>query len=122
MKNSIIRQTLLLLEKHQLTVKKIYLMKKSEAQLNILTNKSRKVSSRKTTISYAHCQNFSASPMAEDFGMRFRRSIWYAQGQITFLCAGAGQIFMRTRSFIFFFYAQGIFLGPCFSSFICNTF
>ena len=107
-------------------VNKIYLVKKSEAQLNIHTYKS--VSAR---ISYAYCQNVLVCARAENFGMRSHRSFlyaqaqiilvsasagyfgmrrlrsfWYAQAQINLVCAGAGHFGMRRRRLLWYAEAQ----------------
>ena len=60
-------------------------MKKSEAQLTIYTHISRKVP----------CQNFLVCAMADIFGMRNGRKLWYAQVHVNLVCAGAGQFGMR---------------------------
>ena len=91
-------------------------MKKSKAQLNIHTYKSRKVYARNTTLSYAHSQNFLLCAMTVIFGMRRRRSnwmrrrksIWYAQAQVNLVCAGASQFGMRRRRSIWYAQAQVI--------------
>ena len=44
--------------------------------------------------------------MAQFFGMRRRRSFWYAQAQVNLVCAGAGHFFVRRRKSIFHAHAQ----------------
>ena len=84
-------------------VNKIYLVKKSEAQLNIHTYKS--VSAR---ISYAYCQNVLVCARAENFGMRSHRSFLYAQAQAILVCVGSGHFGMRKRRSIWYVQAQVI--------------
>ena len=104
----------------------------------ICIHKHRKVSSRKTTISYAPCkiiwyahsQKFLICAIAENFDMRLRSSIWYAQAQVIFgmrkrmsfwyaqtqislICAGAGHFFMRRHRSDFHAHAQLIFFSIC---------
>ena len=77
-------------------------MKRSENQLNIHIYKSRKVSARKTTISYAKWQKFLVCASPGQIDMCRRRSLWYAQAQVKLVCAGAGHFGMRRRRSIWY--------------------
>ena len=50
------------------------------------------------SIWYTQAQINLVCARAGHFGMRMRMPIWYAQAQVSLICADAGQIFMRTRS------------------------